>query len=175
MFCHKLINVGHIHFNLVYGERFLKHICLVVCKPVLLHYTPNIVYLGGDSLECSWIGFLEKESEVSYYTFDVGTTEGDDSVYASAHLEAGTRVHRATGKYFDNVLFMYVAYISVICISYLKLIARHQSCLHWQFILTFTFKITICASKSWKEVFKYVKSVSRYKKLRCKCPAPANR
>ena len=81
---------------------------LLFSKPALVHYKPTTVYLGGDSLECSWIGFLEKESEVSYYTFDVGTTEGDDSVYASAHLEAGTCAHRATGKYFDNVLFMYV-------------------------------------------------------------------
>ena len=78
---------------------------LLVSKPALVHYKTNTVYLGGDSLECSWNGFLEKESEVSYYTFDVGTTEGDDSVYASPHLEAGTCAHRATGKYFDNVLF----------------------------------------------------------------------
>ena len=81
----------------MYDESFRKHICLVIFKPALVHYKPNTVYLGGDSLECSWNGFLEKESEVSYYTFDVGTTEGDDSVYTSIHLEAGTCAHRVIG------------------------------------------------------------------------------
>ncbi|KAK2165039.1 hypothetical protein NP493_1368g00012 [Ridgeia piscesae] len=60
---------------------------------------------GGDSLECSWIGFIEKESEVSYYTFGVGTTEGDDSVYASPHLEAGTCLHRAKVFFWKSSTF----------------------------------------------------------------------
>ncbi len=58
-----------------------------------------LFFSEGDSLECRWIGFIDKESEVSYYMFGVGTTEGDDSVYAYTHIDAGTTRYRAKGKY----------------------------------------------------------------------------
>ena len=67
---------------------------------------------GGDSLECSWSGFVEHESDVDYYKLGVGNAEGDDSVYIFKRVEAGANSHRATGKPKQA----YVPPVSIICI-----------------------------------------------------------
>ena len=55
------------------------------------------VLSGGDSLECSWSGFIEKESRVEFYKFGVGRVEGDDSMYEFHRVEASVNSHKATG------------------------------------------------------------------------------
>ena len=62
-----------------------------------------IVYPGGDYIECSWSGFVEKESEISNYMFGVGKAEGDDSIYPFATIGAGIRSHRATGRFMSGI------------------------------------------------------------------------
>ena len=54
---------------------------------------------GADSIQCSWSGFVERESDVDYYKFGVGKAEGDDSVYRFKRVEAGASSHRATGRF----------------------------------------------------------------------------
>ena len=55
--------------------------------------------LGGDSLECSWSGFIEKESGIEFFQFGIGKMEGDDSVYEFHRVEASVSSHKATGGF----------------------------------------------------------------------------
>ena len=58
-----------------------------------------VVLSGGDSLECSWSGFIEKESGVEFYKFGIGKVEGDDSMYEFHRVEANDNSHKATGRF----------------------------------------------------------------------------
>ena len=61
------------------------------------------MYTGGDYIECSWSGFVEKESEIANYMFGVGKAEGDDSIYPFVTIGAGIRSHRATGRFTGGI------------------------------------------------------------------------
>ena len=52
----------------------------------------------GDTLECSWSDFIEKESGIEFFQFGIGKVEGDDSDYEFHRVDANLNSHKATGE-----------------------------------------------------------------------------
>ncbi|KAI0241220.1 hypothetical protein LSAT2_032838 [Lamellibrachia satsuma] len=72
---------------------------------------------GGDSLECSWSGFIEKESGVEFYKFGIGRVEGDDSMYEFHRIEASINSHKATGLKNGGLKHQETYYVTVTAVN----------------------------------------------------------
>ena len=59
--------------------------------------TISVFVSGLNSFECSWSGFIEKESGIEFYKFVVDSVEDDDSMYEFHNVEASINSHKATG------------------------------------------------------------------------------
>ena len=54
-------------------------------------------FSGTQPFICSWIGFLEAESELDHYTIGVGNVEGDDGVMAFVEVPPDQLKYLMTG------------------------------------------------------------------------------
>ncbi|KAI0219234.1 hypothetical protein LSAT2_029194 [Lamellibrachia satsuma] len=79
--------------------------------------TISVFVSGLNSFECSWSGFIEKESGVEFYKFVVDSVEDDDSMYEFHSVEASINSHKATGMKNGGLKHQETYYVTVTAVN----------------------------------------------------------